>query len=357
MPANAKRIGWIDTAKGGSILLVVFWHAFLIARLHGPFPEALATLNLWLTHVRMPVFFLASGILSERVVQASFGQLVRKRIGPLAWLLVIWTIIGRAINAWIPLYPWLDGNLPRLSELLWEPQGELWFLYALMLFAVTARITMAFGNLWRAVFVLAFFGILAAYNEWRDEYYTYAMVSNYPFYMFGVLGAALIRQATATYARASVIAFLCIGGFFIAHALVSSGLVQGTAESLACAGFAVATAVGVQAVPVLRRTFDAFGRRSLPIFLGHMPVMAGIYAVMPVQLLILHPLAVWLGLFATAVTGSLILEYIATRVGLGWFYRLPVPILQAAWPPAFVAADLRRGSLSKDAESKVVGQS
>jgi uncharacterized membrane protein YcfT len=327
MQSNATRIGWIDTAKGVSALLVVLWHAFLVARLAGHFPDALAYLNRWLMHVRMPMFFLASGIVSARLVQAPLGSLLRRRIVPLLWILAVWTVIDGWVNDWIPLYPWAEGHLPGLGTLLWRPQGELWFLYDLLVLTLLAKVAMSARGWQRAALVLASFALVYAYDHWRAEYFTYELVSNFPFFMIGVFGADHLRDARTTPARILLVALIGLVGSIAAHFLFGPGQVRGMTESLFCVGLGVAAAIGLQSLPRTAGLFDMVGRRSLAIFLGHMPIMAAVYAATPASASTLHPLVVWLGLFAMAAAGSLLLETIAGRIGLSWLYRAPVASL------------------------------
>ena len=60
------RVGWPDVAKGVCIILVVLWHvvtkhAIAVAGA-GPVTDAWATLNAQLLPLRMPLFFLISGM-------------------------------------------------------------------------------------------------------------------------------------------------------------------------------------------------------------------------------------------------------------------------------------------------------
>lgn len=340
MQGNVTRIGWIDTAKGVSALLVVLWHDFLSVQFKSHLPDALASFMQWLAHVRMPMFFLASGVVSEHLIQAPLGSLLRRRIVPLLWILVIWTAVDGWVNVWIPSYPWLDRTLPGLGMLLWRPQGELWFIYGLLILTLIAKGIMAARGWPRGALVLGSFVLVLAYDHWRAEYFTYQLVSNFPFFMIGVFGADHLRRARVTPARVISIAVAGAIGSLAVHVSLASGQVRGMTESLFCVGLGVAVLMGMQALPRISGLFDAAGRRSLAIFLGHVPIMAAAYAATPTWALALHPVAVWLDLFVVAVAGSLILEAVTRRVGLGWLYRVPV----------LPMARLRLGAFKKESE-------
>ena len=61
---------------------------------------------------------------------------------------------------------------------------------------------------------------------------------------------------------------------------------------------------------------DATGRNSLPVILGHIPAMALAYSVLPLAQA--HSIAVWLVLFVLGVTGALLIQYVARRLGRGF---------------------------------------
>lgn len=68
-PADAKRVRWIDYAKGIAIILVLVAHALSGAN----------WFNIWAYSFHLPVFFILSGLLlSYRKMAQPFGKLLKK---------------------------------------------------------------------------------------------------------------------------------------------------------------------------------------------------------------------------------------------------------------------------------------
>ncbi|WP_210528604.1 acyltransferase family protein [Rubellimicrobium arenae] len=339
MKANSERIDWIDTAKGASILLVVLWHSYLFARLGGDMPTEVTRLNEWLIYARMPLFFLASGILTAGLARRPIAQTIRKRVLPMVWILLVWTVIGSAIDAVVPLYPWFTRPLPGLGEILWSPQGELWFIYALLAYAVMAWLVLTQDG-WRRLALLGgLFGLLAVNHLLREEFFTRSFALYYPFYMAGVLGAPYMRWATERGSRVLVVAAVCAGGLLISLALPLHGFTKLVVRSALGAGLGVAAAYGLQSLPAASAWMNSIGRRSLPIYLGHMPIMAILFALLPEPWMAAAPTVVWIGFAGIAVPAALMIEQVARSLGLGWLYAVPDPVVmrlrevKQAWTP------------------------
>lgn len=331
MRADAERVRWVDTAKGAAILLVVVWHAYMTVKMVGDLPSWLDTLNLVLASVRMPLFFLASGLLMERLVERPWKQLVHKRVVPLAWVLVLWTLIGSAVDSVVQLYPWKDEPLQGIAQVLWLPQGVLWFVYALLVFAVLARVV-AVASGWRRVVVAASLWVaLIAYDVWRAEFHTRNLVQYFPFFIAGVVGAGAIRSATASRRSLTVIAVASLAGLVALSLAGVDGLAGTAGRNLLGTGLFVVAAAAVQRWPGLTHGLDAAGRNSQALFLGHMPVLGIAFAVLPIQGV--SPVVVWLALSVLAVAGALLLERGARRLGFGWLYRVPKAVMERLGSP------------------------
>ena len=72
MSASGPRVGWPDTAKGICIILVVLWHVVTKHAIEvagaGPVTDAWVMLNAQLLPLRIPLFFLVSGVFAARAV-------------------------------------------------------------------------------------------------------------------------------------------------------------------------------------------------------------------------------------------------------------------------------------------------
>ncbi|WP_217178790.1 acyltransferase family protein [Streptomyces sp. AC495_CC817] len=181
-----ERTGWADVAKGVCIVLVVLWHVVtkhaIDAQGAGPVTDAWATLNAQLLPLRMPLFFLISGMFAVRAVTAPSGASWRRRAARLALVYVIWVLLQTFALALTPGFDTAraENPLELLAQLTISPTN-LWYLLALAVYLAVARLTRDlptavvlpatllvsaaaatgaladFGNLWQVVQNLFFF--------------------------------------------------------------------------------------------------------------------------------------------------------------------------------------------------------
>src|SRR5690606_35564392 len=126
---DSSRLAWVDAAKGMSILLVVAHHAVSFLHTSGLVPPAVVAANTALASMRMPLFFLVSGLFVARPLAAPWRVVLAKRFAFFH------------IPAVAAVDPYVDDTDPvalALSPLV--PGSGMWFIYALALFAVLAKL-------------------------------------------------------------------------------------------------------------------------------------------------------------------------------------------------------------------------
>lgn len=150
---TAERQEWLDALRGVTITLVVLNHCIqassvLLETWGHDLPTAVEMANSVLRLVRMPAFFLCSGILFAVTSQRGWGWFIRRRLLWTAWIVVLWELGAMAVmSARITLYP-----LRRSTELsLWEwtlisPIGNMWFIYAIALASLFCMIVRPMGR-------------------------------------------------------------------------------------------------------------------------------------------------------------------------------------------------------------------
>jgi fucose 4-O-acetylase-like acetyltransferase len=122
---------WSDVAKGIAIIGVVMFHAASLAPVGLPH-------TLWrgvgfgLFLFIMPVFFLVSGIYAARHLDSPFGQYLARRVWPIAYLFIAWTLIYGLIH----LVTGGTLGVTVLSSVTLV--STLWFLAALAIYMLVA---------------------------------------------------------------------------------------------------------------------------------------------------------------------------------------------------------------------------
>lgn len=282
------RLKWLDTAKGISILLVVFWHVLLLSKYAHFTPENFYfSINDPLLSIRMPLFFAVSGYVAAHSIGETWSKYFLKRLFPLIWLYALWTAIYTLVQSKSPSY---------LLTAWWSPELHLWFIWALLAYRIFGKV----AGPARAL-ALCFFAVLAllfSFDATTPEWIT-------------PIQARMPRNA------AFFLATFWFGRSFIPHlghykypvfaagailAAISYRLdfVPGVSVAGATAGLAFAAIIAATVKPV-EAFFEFLGRHSLEIFVIHFAAVAHFLAIIA-RLPIPHVAAVPL----TTLVGALV---------------------------------------------------
>lgn len=157
-----QNIGWIDTAKGVCILLVVAHHINITSYGYGISPDILSQsvfakiynlFSVYLSPLRMPLFFLLSGFLVRRyVLECTWSDVLKKRILSLFYLFALWGAIQWCAVYFINEMGQPDSRLSTATNALYATSfGEflalmsrggssLWYLYALPIYFTLCKL-------------------------------------------------------------------------------------------------------------------------------------------------------------------------------------------------------------------------
>jgi uncharacterized membrane protein YcfT len=321
-----SRLKWADVARGGAMMLVVLAHTLQLMEVGGWNLGWLDTLNVFLTAIRMPLFFLISGVFAVSAVRRGWGGLWRSRLALLIYIYILWSLI-RAI--WFTFVPWpLSDTHPWIAlavSPVWPTTG-LWFLFALVLYLVVARLTAAWP-LWLPLVLAGSLSVAAAYDViptggngvWRS-------VALYLF--FFLLGVRLPDLWKAIAERSTVLLLLPAVvviplGFFVFTKLPDAA--EGVARvvlSVVCVAACIVVASMIAKVRWLRAPFLAIGTRTLPIYVTHAILLSVLVPLVPVGSV--PAVIVAVGLSAVAIVIALGLFLVLGPVG--GVYNLPKPI-------------------------------
>lgn len=286
-PEHADRLGWADVAKGMCIVLVVLHHV-LDKSPTSLFVGSGVGTELWqrfdraMLGIRLPAFFVVSGLLASRSLGRPWRAIARPRIANPYYLFVVWSAIQGALFAlFAPRFPtdWVSdpGEFARNLVL---PITTVWYLYALPLYFVLAKglagrvhpgLVLAAAA---ALFVAARSGALPS---WLDG--NVPGVLTYPlFFLLGAYAPGLVRgiPRAASWPRA-----VAGGAAFAAGTVVMPHLPRdlGYAVLLLNSLIGMATLLTLAALlstaaPRSEARLAWIGRRTLPIYVLHLPLVA-----------------------------------------------------------------------------------
>ena len=323
------RTAWVDAAKGICIVLVVLHHAVMFLGMHGLVPAPLDMLNTALASLRMPLFFLASGLFLAAALARPWRTLLHRRVALFAWLYLLWTTAQFGVMAVLPAgtAPDLatqDATGLLLSPLL--PAPSMWFLYALALFSVAARLLQRVP----AAVLLIGTGVLSALvgaGTIEIESFAWMFMARYAFFfVLGWHGRTIVERLAASTSPLRVLAMAVLAGV-TAVASVVFGLreIPGVAFALNL----IAVTGGVLAAAQLARwrigrVAVALGRRTLPIYLTNILMIGGMTALLSgVRMPVPAQYVLVAGVTAVAVVATLALHRLLTAARAGWLYDLP----------------------------------
>ncbi|HXV92629.1 MAG TPA: acyltransferase family protein, partial [Pseudonocardia sp.] len=142
MTSTGRRLEWVDAAKGIAILLVVAHHAVMFLEATGHAPGPVVVVNTALASLRMPLFFLASGLFAAGPLAAPWRTLLHRRVAFFLYLYALWTLIRFVFFSVVPqtVNPDETSSLAVLALALVVPGPGMWFLYALAVFSVLGKL-------------------------------------------------------------------------------------------------------------------------------------------------------------------------------------------------------------------------
>ncbi|MDQ0642318.1 CapA family protein [Microbacterium murale] len=349
------RLAWADTAKGLLIILVVFWHVVLKTylqidwRIGVPIPGVWGVIADVTYPVRMPLFFLISGCFAASAVERSWAACFRGRVVRYLYLYVLWTLIHTAALWAFPDFPTLvPRSVAEFIEAVTISPPNVWYLYALALYFIVAKGLRRLPS-WLLLTGAAALSVAVAAGLIDIVSNRGSLIANLLFFLIGTRFSTQIRRFASRvrprFAAASLMVYLAA---FAVVRVVGLETVPGVWLAVSLLGVAAGVAIAplLAEVAQLGRGLAWLGRRTLPIYVIHMPVLALADAVlvgwisdarMAVQLIAAVLLPVVLTTVVIAVSAA-IGDFIS-RDRLSWLLDLPARRLTR--PPAR-AGDVHR---------------
>ena len=273
-----QRHDWVDAGRGLAIILVVLVHSRDWLDTAGLNLGAWEQVNNVLAALRMPLFFTISGLLGAKWVTAGWPRLLSQKITVLVWVYLLWQPIGllaalvadRITGAHQgPLH-----FLIALAATVVRPRSELWFLWALTLYFVLARL----GARARIGSQLLVAGVISAVwlsglvpvgnQGWNG------VPKYYLFFLIGIHHRELILWLAARSRRSRLLSAALIVGW-VATATVSmlTGAEDWVPVGLATRLLGLAAGIALAGILARWRLLGFLGARTLPIYLAHTPII------------------------------------------------------------------------------------
>jgi uncharacterized membrane protein YcfT len=338
-PAGS-RLPWADVAKGGCILLVVLHHVVTkhvsLVLPAGPVVDGWLWVSMALKPVRMPLFFVISGFFAASAVRRPWLQ-CRRRVSTPLYLYVVWLLLLGVVFAFERTLPM--NRTRDLGELLADlvlPSTGLWFLWALAAYFVVVR---ALLRLPRRLVLLGATGFAAvAVALPIEEVNRSAALVHFVFFAFGALYPDVVRRIAEP--RPGVWLPELTAAYLLGVVTLGGWGVPGEVQALVLAplgvlwGLRVAVATSSRARP--SAALGWLGRRTLPVYVLHVPVLAAVHHLLtrldPAPGGLLTPVLVT----AVVTASSLLLHAVLMRAGLGVLFAPPerpnAPVVTAPRP-------------------------
>lgn len=331
MASSGARLAWADVAKGISIILVVMMHSVLGTHeaMHGT--GWLGPVVEFAKPFRIPAFFLLAGFFFAGMMQRSWGEVLERRVLHFVYFLVLWSFILLVVKGGFLTFGGPAAALKWAAMSLIEPSGSLWFIHALALFAVMARLTASIPAL-SVLVAAAILHLAAPETGWTlaDEF-----ASRFVFFIVGCRFAPMVADF-AEDARSKTgmsLAMVLITALMTAIAvwpgylgLSVSALTAGSIVSLILGLFGALSLV-IVAVHLARFRFSsilsALGRKSLVIYLAFTIPMAATRMVLVKTGFITDIGLVSLIVTMVAIAGPVLMELVARRARVSFLFERP----------------------------------
>lgn len=316
----ARRVDWVDVAKGICIVMVVMMHSTLGVEKAAGAQGFMGEIVHFAKPFRMPDFFLISGLFLALVIDRPWRLYLDRKVVHFAYFYVLWLLIQGAFK-WpgLAMEDGLGAVAHAFLVALVDPFGTLWFIYLLPIFFVFAKLVKNVHPLIVLGFA-ALLEMLPIHTGWMvpDEFCArlfYVMLGWYGArYVFALADWARENRALAA---AALAAWALANGF-----AVYGGVSELPVVSLALGAAGCAAIVGISALIAESRIAEPLryaGERSIVVYLAFFLPMAATRVV-----LLKTGLVEDVGLAALIVTivgvaAPLALDWVIRRIGWGSF--------------------------------------
>ncbi|MBP2437062.1 acyltransferase family protein [Microbacterium amylolyticum] len=325
---TTSRYAWVDAARAFAIVLVVLDHSLNWLTPVGLTAPWWHDMKHLFTSMRMPLLFTVSGIFAIKWVAAPWHSLLTKKVQFFIWIFLIWAAIGALV---LPLGEAVQGNdrtlISRIGVFVLapvRPTGELWFIWALVLYFIAVRLMCRVPIAVQLVLasVIGVVGwVLPVINVgWSGapKYFFFFLVGIYLrekiFRLQGQLAGPWGAVAFGSWAVLAVVVWRVANNSPWVGLLSVLGVVAG-----------IAIAGQLARVPMIHQV----GQSTLPIYLAHTPIIIlVVWALWKLNFEVIDwmPVIFPFGVAIIAIAGSLGLERVVRNSPFKYIFEMP-PVL------------------------------
>jgi len=335
------RYDWIDAAKAISILLVTMMHCTRLTEPLGIEAPLVEAANAPLSAVRMPLFFVVSGVFAASAVSRSWSDLLQRKVALFVWLLFIWSVVRFLFVSYVmpnPDNPLEGTRLAEIFEVFIEPKTGIWFLWSLAVFFVVTKMLKDTAPRIGAVVAVLVAGVANAEFAGVNATLAYAFdslaygnsLSYFAFFYVGCCFPQIIKAVGNARLLPSLFAswaafLIILVGDDAASAMLIPGLDK-LLKSIAGVTAMLFTARILMHLPIVSGLLEYIGQKTLAIYVAQVPVIS-VLSFVAVKLgadrMGVLENAVPVILTPVVVVMTLGVQMIAVRAKAGWLYELP----------------------------------
>ena len=334
---TGRRMAWADTAKALAIVLVVLHHT-VTKHFDLLVPDTLSgveTAWLGVTHalkiVRMPLFFLVSGLLAGPALARPWRDVAGKRVLNVYFLYAVWLVIHMGVFMVLVDLPMnrVRGGTELAADLVLASSG-LWYLYALVAYFLIARLVTSADP--RIVVGVAAAVSLAAPALGIDAVNRESLLQHFVYFAFGAFFPRVVGGMARLDRRDTTLLAGATAGAFTAHlAITVGGETTRFVVSVLAVPLAVRGAAALAQWSPAASVGSFLGARTLPIYVLHVPLLAVVHVLLvdivsfegtgptSVMAVALYPLLITV----VVVLGCVVVQHALTRVGFAWLFAPP----------------------------------
>lgn len=329
-----QRVEWADAAKGFSIVGVCIMH--VVTGVPSGTETPLGHFSSFLDPLRMPLFFLVSGLFAHRILERSFADLWYRRL----WFLLVPYLVFNPFHILTRMS--IDDNysLMNLFKAMLLGNVGLWFLYALILYNIFAWVLRKQPP-WLAILTSAIPLVIGAFLGGGENIFFRHVLTFAPMFFIGLhCRDFFFRLAKRAFNPLVILgsAVLFFSSEYVMRTLAKTlfsdwtptvaALTLGTdlLRSVLALPFAIVVAAWLCVIPLVREVFLFVGRNTLQVYVFH-PLglyLLGGYAVTlaeahPESLAFLGTMAgqLWWGIGA-CVVASIVGYVVGKTPYIGW---------------------------------------